>query len=209
MIDISFSALLKLLTKILSKPNGLSNSTYQVKKIICLLTLGIEKIHACLNHCMLYRKEHEFNNRCPRYNTKDYSSHGQMTSWCTSLLQTIVVIDIFCPSLLCYHCSDTVVATDQLPVITVAYRLMSQWLFIVVWTTFDGGSQLVRSTLHAHHSVPGILCRSRVGQIVGGQGGKQMQVLFLTMDGGPHHHAWRIDQPDLSTLPHPPGRPYI
>jgi hypothetical protein len=48
---------LKLLTKILSKPNGLPSSTYQAKKIICLLTLGIEKIYACLNHCILYRKE--------------------------------------------------------------------------------------------------------------------------------------------------------
>jgi hypothetical protein len=52
--DTSFSALLKLLTKVLPKPNGLPSITYHVKKIICPLTLGIEKIHACLNHCILY-----------------------------------------------------------------------------------------------------------------------------------------------------------
>jgi hypothetical protein len=52
--DTSFSALLELLTKVLPKPNGLPSSTYQEKKIICPLTLGIEKIHACLNHCILY-----------------------------------------------------------------------------------------------------------------------------------------------------------
>jgi hypothetical protein len=43
----SFSALLKLLTKVLPRPNGLPSSTYQVKKIICPLILGIEK-NPCL-----------------------------------------------------------------------------------------------------------------------------------------------------------------
>jgi hypothetical protein len=52
--DTSFSALLKLLTKVLSKPNGLPSSTYQAKKIICPMILGIEKFHACPNHCILY-----------------------------------------------------------------------------------------------------------------------------------------------------------
>jgi hypothetical protein len=70
--DTSFSSLLELLTKVLPKPNGLPSSTYQAKKIICPLTLGIEKIHACLNHCILYRKEHEFKDRCLRCNTSQY-----------------------------------------------------------------------------------------------------------------------------------------
>jgi hypothetical protein len=68
----SFSALLELLTKILSKPNSLPSSTYQAKKIICLLTLFIEKIHACPNHCILYQKEHEFKDMCPRCNASQY-----------------------------------------------------------------------------------------------------------------------------------------
>jgi hypothetical protein len=42
------------LIKVLPKPNSLPSSTYQAKKIICPLTLGIEKIHACPNHCILY-----------------------------------------------------------------------------------------------------------------------------------------------------------
>jgi hypothetical protein len=46
--DTSFSALLELLTKVLPKPNGLPSSTYKAKKIICLLTLGIEK-NLCLS----------------------------------------------------------------------------------------------------------------------------------------------------------------
>jgi hypothetical protein len=41
--DTSFSPLLELLTKVLPKPNNLPSSTYQAKKIICLLTLGIKK----------------------------------------------------------------------------------------------------------------------------------------------------------------------
>jgi hypothetical protein len=54
--DSSFSTLLELLSKVLAKPTGLPTSTYLVKKIICPLTLGVEKIHACVNHCILYRK---------------------------------------------------------------------------------------------------------------------------------------------------------
>jgi hypothetical protein len=61
--DSSFSTLLELLSKVLPKPNILPTSTYLAKKIICLLTLGIEKIHACPNH-ILYQKEHEFKDKC-------------------------------------------------------------------------------------------------------------------------------------------------
>jgi hypothetical protein len=70
--DTSFSTLLELLTKVWPKPNCLPNSTYQTKKIICPLTLGIEKIHACPNHCILYRKEYKFKDRCPRCNAHQY-----------------------------------------------------------------------------------------------------------------------------------------
>jgi hypothetical protein len=70
--DTSFSAFLELLTKVLPKPNGLPSSTYQAKKIIYSLTLGIEKIHAYPKHCILYRKEHEFKDRCPTCNGSRY-----------------------------------------------------------------------------------------------------------------------------------------
>jgi hypothetical protein len=55
-----FSKLLRLLAKLLSKFNTLPTSTYRAKKLICLLSLGVDKIHACPNHYILYRKEHEF-----------------------------------------------------------------------------------------------------------------------------------------------------
>jgi hypothetical protein len=70
--DSSFSALLELLSKVLPKSNGLPTSTYLAKKIICSLTLGVEKIHACPNHCILYRKEHEFKDKCPRCDASWY-----------------------------------------------------------------------------------------------------------------------------------------
>jgi hypothetical protein len=74
----SFSALLELLSKVLPKPNGLPTSTYLAKKIICPLTLGVEKIHACPNHCILYRKEHEFKDKCPRCNASRYRQNHKI-----------------------------------------------------------------------------------------------------------------------------------
>jgi hypothetical protein len=63
--DNSFSELLSLLAKLLPKTNTLPTSTYRAKKFICPLSLGVEKIHACPKHCILYRKEHEFRTKCP------------------------------------------------------------------------------------------------------------------------------------------------
>jgi hypothetical protein len=60
----SFSELLSLLAKLLPKPNTLPTSTYRAKKLICPLSLGVDKIHAYHNHCILYHKEHEFKMKC-------------------------------------------------------------------------------------------------------------------------------------------------
>ena len=40
-------------------------SFYEAKKILCSLGLQYEKIHACPNDCMLYRKEFADNKSCP------------------------------------------------------------------------------------------------------------------------------------------------
>jgi hypothetical protein len=63
--DNSFPELLSLLAKLLPKPNTFPTSTYRAKNLICSLSLGVDKIHACPNHCILYRKEHEFKMKCP------------------------------------------------------------------------------------------------------------------------------------------------
>jgi hypothetical protein len=70
--DNSFSELLSLLAKLLPKPNILPTSTYRVKKLICLLSLGVDKIHTCPNHYILYRKDHEFKMKCPVYGVSRY-----------------------------------------------------------------------------------------------------------------------------------------
>jgi hypothetical protein len=62
--DNSFSKLLSLLAKLLSNPNTLPTSTYRAKKLIYPLYLGVDNIHACPDHCILYRKEHEFKMKC-------------------------------------------------------------------------------------------------------------------------------------------------
>jgi hypothetical protein len=55
--DNSFSELLSLLVKLIPKPNTLPTSTDRAKKLLCPLSLGVDKIHACPNHCILYCKE--------------------------------------------------------------------------------------------------------------------------------------------------------
>nr|ABA98042.1 transposon protein, putative, CACTA, En/Spm sub-class [Oryza sativa Japonica Group] len=47
--DTSFNDLMSLLRVLLPKPNFVPSNTYQAKKLICPLSLGVEKIHACPN----------------------------------------------------------------------------------------------------------------------------------------------------------------
>jgi hypothetical protein len=70
--DNNFLELLSLLAKLLSKLNTLATSTYRVKKPICPLSLGVDKMHACPNYCILYRKEYEFNMKCPICGVSQY-----------------------------------------------------------------------------------------------------------------------------------------
>jgi hypothetical protein len=50
----------------LPKDNELPETTYEAKKAICPLGLDVQKIHACINDCILYRgKEYENMDECP------------------------------------------------------------------------------------------------------------------------------------------------
>ena len=52
--------------KKLPTDNELPDSTYEAKKVICPLGLDVQKIHACINDCILYRGEqYENMNECP------------------------------------------------------------------------------------------------------------------------------------------------
>lgn len=67
--DGSFNDLMSLLRVLLPKPNFLSSNTYQLKKLIFPLSLGVQKIHACLNHYVLYHKEFADLDGCPTCET--------------------------------------------------------------------------------------------------------------------------------------------
>jgi len=63
--DKSFENLLKIFKKLLPRDNELPSSTYEAKKVVCPLGLEVQKIHACINDCILYRGEYENLNACP------------------------------------------------------------------------------------------------------------------------------------------------
>ena len=54
--DKSFTELLELLTEMLPEGNVMPSRYYEAKKILCQMGLEYEKIHACPNDCILYRK---------------------------------------------------------------------------------------------------------------------------------------------------------
>ncbi|KAK1605083.1 hypothetical protein QYE76_028756 [Lolium multiflorum] len=63
--DKGFEKLLKIIKKMLPGENVLPSSTYEAKKVVCPLGLEVQKIHACINDCILYRWEYENLNACP------------------------------------------------------------------------------------------------------------------------------------------------
>ncbi|KAJ0508051.1 putative Transposase-associated domain-containing protein [Helianthus annuus] len=80
--DKSFTNLLVLLHDMLPEGNELPISTYQAKKLMCPMGLEVERIHACPNDCMLYRKEFEDLHEClichaSRYKRKKESDEDE------------------------------------------------------------------------------------------------------------------------------------
>jgi hypothetical protein len=53
--DAGFDVFLSIIADMLPKENKVPANTYYAKKLINPLTMGVEKIHACRNHCILYR----------------------------------------------------------------------------------------------------------------------------------------------------------
>jgi hypothetical protein len=74
--DCSFNDLLRLLSWLLPKPNSVLANTYQANKVISPLTMGVEKIHACLNHSILFHgKTFESLDKCPRCAANRYKNN--------------------------------------------------------------------------------------------------------------------------------------
>ncbi|KAK1605546.1 hypothetical protein QYE76_029219 [Lolium multiflorum] len=64
--DSGFEKLMIILKKLFPRNNELPISTYEAKKLVCPLGLDVQKIHACINDCILYRGEkYENLNKCP------------------------------------------------------------------------------------------------------------------------------------------------
>jgi hypothetical protein len=56
----------------LSEKNSIPYSTYRAKKILCPLSMKIERIHACLNDCILYHNVYSNLDKCPKCNASWY-----------------------------------------------------------------------------------------------------------------------------------------
>ncbi|KAI5334847.1 hypothetical protein L3X38_024980 [Prunus dulcis] len=65
MSDVCFTELLILQGDLLPEGNTIPTSIYEAKKTLCALGLSYEKMHACPNDCILYRKEYEDSTNCP------------------------------------------------------------------------------------------------------------------------------------------------
>jgi hypothetical protein len=64
--DKVFEGMLKIVKDKLPENNELPSTTYEAKQTMCTLVLEVQKIHACPNDCILYRRtEHEKLEACP------------------------------------------------------------------------------------------------------------------------------------------------
>jgi hypothetical protein len=51
-----YNNLIKLISDILLKPQKMPKDMYHSKKLMCALSMKYEKIHVCLDNCMLFFK---------------------------------------------------------------------------------------------------------------------------------------------------------
>ncbi|CAL8119913.1 unnamed protein product [Prunus armeniaca] len=65
MSDVCFTELLILQGDLLPEGNTLPFSMYEAKKTLSALGMSYERIHACPNDCILYRKDYEDSTNCP------------------------------------------------------------------------------------------------------------------------------------------------
>nr|GEY44140.1 hypothetical protein [Tanacetum cinerariifolium] len=63
--DKSFTTLIELLREAFPNDNELPVLTYQAKKLTCPMGLEVQRIHACPNDCILYRKYYKDQHECP------------------------------------------------------------------------------------------------------------------------------------------------
>ena len=73
----SFNDLLRILTWLLPKPNKVPANTYRAKKLVSPFTMGVERIHACPNHCIWYRGDcFKDMKKCPVCSASRYKNNA-------------------------------------------------------------------------------------------------------------------------------------
>ena len=72
----SFNDLLRILAWLLPKPNKVPANTYRAKKLVSPFTMGVERIHTCPNHCILYHGD-AFKDlkKCPACSASRYKNN--------------------------------------------------------------------------------------------------------------------------------------
>ncbi|CAK8564932.1 unnamed protein product [Lathyrus sativus] len=70
--DKSFTELLHFLKQMILEDNDFPDRCYDAKKILCPIGFKYIKIHACPNDCILYKKEFENFDQCPKYGVSRY-----------------------------------------------------------------------------------------------------------------------------------------
>jgi hypothetical protein len=74
--DVGFDVFLSIIADMLPKENKVSANTYYVKKLINPLTMGVEKIHTCQNHYIIYRCDDYKNlESCPKCDASRYKTN--------------------------------------------------------------------------------------------------------------------------------------
>ncbi|XP_076888439.1 uncharacterized protein LOC143538874 [Bidens hawaiensis] len=73
----SDTSLLSFLHALLPKDNELPVSLYQAKKLMCPMGLKVERIHACLNDCMLFINEFEKIHKCVTCGASRYKCENE------------------------------------------------------------------------------------------------------------------------------------
>jgi hypothetical protein len=62
----NFDGMLAVVGSLLPEGHILSKNLYESHKLLCALKIPYEHIHACLNGCVLFRKDHEKATHCPK-----------------------------------------------------------------------------------------------------------------------------------------------
>jgi hypothetical protein len=76
LFDAGFDVFLSVIVDMLPKENKVLANTYYAKKLISLLTMGMDKIHACRNHCILFLgDDYKDLESCPKCGASRYKTN--------------------------------------------------------------------------------------------------------------------------------------